>query len=308
MFEVMKIKTISILLSIFSLINGDSTIFCELQKTKKQEDIFQEIFAYKCLNKNIFDLEDDKIGRQIKLKCYDHDIDLESLPYQSIKNLPFTLQYDIIVLEHCSLILSTKSSMQKYLLINNDFSKNITKVTFKEDPGPSSNEKGAAIELPNELHKIFPKVEQLTILHYNHLIVKPENQTWPPNLQKLKLIYLEKDQILPKFVNSNIVELVLEKSQISNISNIKYLNKLEVLTLYENNDMRNLPINVLRNLKSLKQLTISRLHQLRQFDLRIIEGLKNLTYLKIEDTSLSKRKFNFALPKLEEIILIKTMK
>ena len=299
---------ISILLSIFPLINGDSTIFCELQKTKKQEDIFQEIFVYKCLNKNIFDLEDDKIGRQIKLKCYDHDIDLESLPYQSIKNLPFTLQYDIIVLEHCSLILSTKSSMQKYLLINNDFSKNITKVTFKEDPGPSSNEKGAAIELPNELHKIFPKVEQLTILHYNHLIVKPENQTWPPNLQKLKLIYLEKDQILPKFLNSNIVELVLEKSQISNISNIKYLNKLEVLTLYANNDMRNLPINVLRNLKSLKQLTISRLHQLRQFDLRIIEGLKNLTYLKIEDTSLSKRKFNFALPKLEEIILIKTMK
>ena len=308
MFEVMKIKTISILLSIFPLINGDSTIFCELQKTKKQEDIFQEIFVYKCLNKNIFDLEDDKIGRQIKLKCYDHDIDLESLPYQSIKNLPFTLQYDIIVLEHCSLILSTKSSMQKYLLINNDFSKNITKVTFKEDPGPSSNEKGAAIELPNELHKIFPKVEQLTILHYNHLIVKPENQTWPPNLQKLKLIYLKKDQILPKFVNSNIVELVLEKSQISNISNIKYLNKLEVLTLYANNDMRNLPINVLRNLKSLKQLTISRLHQLRQFDLRIIEGLKNLTYLKIEDTSLSKRKFNFALPKLEEIVLIKTMK
>ena len=242
------------------------------------------------------------------MKCYDHDIDLESLPYQSIKNLPFTLQYDIIVLEHCSLILSTKSSMQKYLLINNDFSKNITKVTFKEDPGPSSNEKGAAIELPNELHKIFPKVEQLTILHYNQLIVKPENQTWPPNLQKLKLINLEKDQILPKFVNSNIVELVLEKSQISNISNIKYLNKLEVLTLYANNDMRNLPINVLRNLKSLKQLTISRLHQLRQFDLRIIEGLKNLTYLKIEDTSLSKRKFNFALPKLEEIILIKTMK
>ena len=299
---------ISILLSIFPLINGDSTLFCELQKTKKQEDIFQEIFAYKCLNKNIFDLKDDKIGRQIKLKCYDHDIDLESLPYQSIKNLPFTLQYDIIVLEHCSLILSTKSSMQKYLLINNDFSKNITKVTFKEDPGPSSNEKGAAIELPNELHKIFPKVEQLTILHYNHLIVKPENQTWPPNLQKLKLINLEKDQILPKFVNSNIVELVLEKSQISNISNIKYLNKLEVLTLYENNDMRNLPINVLRNLKSLKQLTISRLHQLRQFDLRIIEGLKNLTYLKIEDTSLSKRKFNFALPKLEEIVLIKTMK
>ena len=299
---------ISILLSIFPLINGDSTLFCELQKTKKQEDIFQEIFVYKCLNKNIFDLEDDKIGRQIKLKCYDHDIDLESLPYQSIKNLPFTLQYDIIVLEHCSLILSTKSSMQKYLLINNDFSKNITKVTFKEDPGPSSNEKGAAIELPNELHKIFPKVEQLTILHYNHLIVKPENQTWPPNLQKLKLINLEKDQILPKFVNSNIVELVLEKSQISNISNIKYLNKLEVLTLYENNDMRNLPINVLRNLKSLKQLTISRLHQLRQFDLRIIEGLKNLTYLKIEDTSLSKRKFNFALPKLEEIVLIKTMK
>ena len=304
----MKIRMISILLSIFPLINGDSTIFCELQKTKKQEDIFQEIFVYKCLNKNIFDLEDDKIGRQIKLKCYDHDIDLESLPYQSIKNLPFTLQYDIIVLEHCSLILSTKSSMQKYLLINNDFSKNITKVTFKEDPGPSSNEKGAAIELPNELHKIFPKVEQLTILHYNHLIVKPENQTWPPNLQKLKLINLEKDQILPKFVNSNIVELVLEKSQISNISNIKYLNKLEVLTLYANNDMRNLPINVLRNLKSLKQLTISRLHQLRQFDLRIIEGLKNLTYLKIEDTSLSKRKFNFALPKLEEIILIKTMK
>ena len=242
------------------------------------------------------------------MKCYDHDIDLESLSHQSIKNLPFTLQYDIIVLEHCSLILSTKSSMQKYLLINNDFSKNITKVTFKEDPGPSSNEKGAAIELPNELHKIFPKVEQLTILHYNHLIVKPENQTWPPNLQKLKLINLEKDQILPKFVNSNIVELVLEKSQISNISNIKYLNKLEVLTLYANNDMRNLPINVLRNLKSLKQLTISRLHQLRQFDLRIIEGLKNLTYLKIEDTSLSKRKFNFALPKLEEIILIKTMK
>ena len=308
MFEVMKIKTISILLSIFPLINGDSTIFCELQKTKKQEDIFQEIFVYKCLNKNIFDLEDDKIGRQIKLKCYDHDIDLESLPYQSIKNLPFTLQYDIIVLEHCSLILSTKSSMQKYLLINNDFSKNITKVTFKEDPGPSSNEKGDAIELPNELHKIFPKVEQLTILHYNHLIVKPENQTWPPNLQKLKLINLEKDQILPKFVNSNIVELVLEKSQISNISNIKYLNKLEVLTLYANNDMRNLPINVLRNLKSLKQLTISRLHQLRQFDLRIIEGLKNLTYIKIEDTSLSKRKFNFALPKLEEIVLIKTMK
>ena len=308
MFEIMKIRMISILLSIFPLINGDSTLFCELQKTKKQEDIFQEIFAYKCLNKNIFDLEDDKIGRQIKLKCYDHDIDLESLPYQSIKNLPFTLQYDIIVLEHCSLILSTKSSMQKYLLINNDFSKNITKVTFKEDPGPSSNEKGAAIELPNELHKIFPKVEQLTILHYNHLIVKPENQTWPPNLQKLKLINLEKDQILPKFVNSNIVELVLEKSQISNISNIKYLNKLEVLTLYENNDMRNLPINVLRNLKSLKQLTISRLHQLRQFDLRIIEGLKNLTYLKIEDTSLSKRKFNFALPKLEEIVLIKTMK
>ena len=40
----------------------------------------------------------------------------------------------------------------------------------------------------------------------------------------------------------------------------------------------------------------------------IIEGLKNLTYLKIEDTSLSKRKFNFALPKLEEIILVKTMK
>ena len=308
MFEVMKIKTISILLSIFPLINGDSTIFCELQKTKKQEDIFQEIFVYKCLNKNIFDLEDDKIGRQIKLKCYDHDIDLESLPYQSIKNLPFTLQYDIIVLEHCSLILSTKSSMQKYLLINNDFSKNITKVTFKEDPGPSSNEKGDAIELPNELHKIFPKVEQLTILHYNHLILKPENQTWPPNLQKLKLINLEKDQILPKFVNSNIVELVLEKSQISNISNIKYLNKLEVLTLYANNDMRNLPINVLRNLKSLKQLTISRLHQLRQFDLRIIEGLKNLTYIKIEDTSLSKRKFNFALPKLEEIVLIKTMK
>ena len=114
----MKIKTISILLSIFPLINGDSTLFCELQKTKKQEDIFQEIFVYKCLNKNIFDLEDDKIGRQIKLKCYDHDIDLESLPYQSIKNLPFTLQYDIIVLEHCSLILSTKSSMQKYLLIN----------------------------------------------------------------------------------------------------------------------------------------------------------------------------------------------
>ena len=308
MFEIMKIRMISILLSIFPLINGDSTLFCELQKTKKQEDIFQEIFVYKCLNKNIFDLEDDKIGRQIKLKCYDHDIDLESLPYQSIKNLPFTLQYDIIVLEHCSLILSTKSSMQKYLLINNDFSKNITKVTFKEDPGPSSNEKGAAIELPNELHKIFPKVEQLTILHYNHLIVKPENQTWPPNLQKLKLINLEKDQILPKFVNSNIVELVLEKSQISNISNIKYLNKLEVLTLYANNDMRNLPTNVLRNLKSLKQLTISRLHQLRQFDLRIIEGLKNLTYLKIEDTSLSKRKFNFALPKLEEIILIKTMK
>ena len=308
MFEIMKIKTISILLSIFPLINGDSTIFCELQKTKKQEDIFQEIFAYKCLNKNIFDLEDDKIGRQIKLKCYDHDIDLESLPYQSIKNLPFTLQYDIIVLEHCSLILSTKSSMQKYLLINNDFSKNITKVTFKEDPGPSSNEKGAAIELPNELHKIFPKVEQLTILHYNHLIVKPENQTWPPNLQKLKLTNMEKDQILPKFVNSNIVELELEKSRISNISNIKYLNKLEVLTLYANNDMRNLPINVLRNLKSLKQLTISRLHQLRQFDLRIIEGLKNLTYLKIEDTSLSKRKFNFALPKLEEIVLIKTMK
>ena len=308
MFEIMKIRMISILLSIFPLINGDSTLFCELQKTKKQEDIFQEIFVYKCLNKNIFDLEDDKIGRQIKLKCYDHDIDLESLPYQSIKNLPFTLQYDIIVLEHCSLILFTKSSMQKYLLINNDFSKNITKVTFKEDPGPSSNEKGAAIELPNELHKIFPKVEQLTILHYNHLIVKPENQTWPPNLQKLKLTNLGKDQILPKFVNSNIVELELEKSQISNISNIKYLNKLEVLTLYENNDMRNLPINVLRNLKSLKQLTISRLHQLRQFDLRIIEGLKNLTYLKIEDTSLSKRKFNFALPKLEEIILIKTMK
>ena len=298
----MKIKTISILLSIFPLINGDSTIFCELQKTKKQEDIFQEIFAYKCLNKNIFDLEDDKIGRQIKLKCYDHDIDLESLSYQSIKNLPFTLQYDIIVLEHCSLILSTKSSMQKFLLINNDFSKNITKVTFKED------EKSAAIELPNELHKIFPKVEQLTILHYNHLIVKPENQTWPPNLQKLKLTNMEKDQILPKFVNSNIVELELEKSRISNISNIKYLNKLEVLTLYANNDMRNLPINVLRNLKSLKQLTISRLHQLRQFDLRIIEGLKNLTYLKIEDTSLSKRKFNFALPKLEEIILVKTMK
>ena len=303
MFEIMKIKTISILLSIFPLINGDnSTIFCELQKTKKQEDIFQEIFAYKCLNKNIFDLEDDKIGRQIKLKCYDHDIDLESLSYESIKNLPFTLQYDIIVLEHCSLILSTKSSMQKFLLINNDFSKNITKVTFKED------EKSAAIELPNELHKIFPKVEQLTILHYNHLIVKPENPTWPPNLQKLKLINLEKDQILPKFVNSNIVELELEKSRISNISNIKYLNKLEVLTLYANNDMRNLPINVLRNLKSLKQLTISRLHQLRQFDLRIIEGLKNLTYLKIEDTSLSKRKFNFALPKLEEIILVKTMK
>ena len=308
MFEIMKIRMISILLSIFPLINGDSTIFCELQKTKMQEDIFQEIFVYKCLNKNIFDLEDDKIGRQIKLKCYDHDIDLESLSHQSIKNLPFTLQYDIIVLEHCSLILSTKSSMQKYLLINNDFSKNITKVTFKEDPGPSSNEKGAAIELPNELHKIFPKVEQLTILHYNQLIVKPENQTWPPNLQKLKLTNLGKDQILPKFENSNIVELELEKSQISNISNIKYLNKLEVLTLYANNDMRNLPINVLRNLKSLKQLTISRLHQLRQFDLRIIEGLKNLTYLKIEDTSLSKRKFNFALPKLEEIILIKTMK
>ena len=192
--------------------------------------------------------------------------------------------------------------MQKFLLINNDFSKNITKVTFKED------EKSAAIELPNELHKIFPKVEQLTILHYSHLIVKPENPTWPPNLQKLKLTNMEKDQILPKFVNSNIVELELEKSRISNISNIKYLNKLEVLTLYANNDMRNLPINVLRNLKSLKQLTISRLHQLRQFDLRIIEGLKNLTYLKIEDTSLSKRKFNFALPKLEEIILVKTMK
>ena len=94
MFEIMKIKTISILLSIFPLINGDdSTIFCELQKTKKQEDIFQEIFVYKCLNKNIFDLEDDKIGRQIKLKCYDHDIDLESLSYQSIKNNIFCLYY-----------------------------------------------------------------------------------------------------------------------------------------------------------------------------------------------------------------------
>ena len=62
MFEIMKIRMISILLSIFPLINGDSTLFCELQKTKKQEEIFQEIFVYKCLNKNIFDLEDDKIG------------------------------------------------------------------------------------------------------------------------------------------------------------------------------------------------------------------------------------------------------
>ena len=63
-----------------------------------------------------------------------------------------------------------------------------------------------------------------------------------------------------------------------------------MLTLYKNTGMRNLPTNTFRNLSSLKKLTISKFRQLRPFDLRIIEGLKNLTYIKIEDTILSKSK------------------
>ena len=120
---------ISIVLSILPFINGDN--ICELQKTKKQEDIFLEKFEYKCLNKTIFDLEDDKIGRQIKLKCYD----LERLPHQSMKQLPIITYYNIIVLEHCALMLSN-SSLQKYFkTMNTNFAKNITTVTFEGTVG-----------------------------------------------------------------------------------------------------------------------------------------------------------------------------
>merc|ERR1719510_1645348 len=102
--------------------------------------------------------------------------------------------------------------------MNSNFAKNITTVTFEGDPGStSSNEKDTTIELPSGLFEIFPNVEKLTILHYDHIILKPENQTWPPNLQKMKITNLEKDRTLPKFVNSNIVELELDKCQFSKI-------------------------------------------------------------------------------------------
>ena len=139
---------------------------------------------------------------------------------------------------------------------------------------------------PGDLKSMFPNVEELEIRHVDHIQTTSE-QNWPKSLAKLEIVNFMSSS-LPRFENSNIKELDLNKFEIlHDVSNVKYVTNLTEFTIYcKEHDNVSLARDTFQDNAKLETFIISDCPGVNVIDPLAFHNVKSLTKVKIEETNL----------------------
>ena len=190
-----------------------------------------------------------------------------------IKNNPCCIKDDVLKLTNCT---SWKNQ------VNKTVAKTITNLRLSYFE--------SEIVLPGNLREEFPNLEKLNIIGAKSTIESEEatdQQKWSKKLTLLEIHNIKGPLTLPNFANSNIKELQFNGcDNLTDISNISSLTKLEKLIFYRVNGLKSIPSGTFKENGKLKELVISSSFRKRPLALTedSFEGLINLQALEVVDT------------------------
>ena len=150
----------------------------------------------------------------------------------------------------------------------------------------SNHEMKTLNEFPGDMKSMFLNVEELEILHVDHIQTTSE-QIWPESLSKLEIVNFMSPS-LPRFENSNIKELHLNKFELlHDLSNVKSMTNLTEFTIYcKEHDNVSLTRDIFQDNPKLETFSITDCPGVNVIDPRAFYNVKGLTKVKIEETNL----------------------
>ena len=140
------------------------------------------------------------------------------------------------------------------------------------------------LELPGKMTDIFPNIKKLEIYKLGQISVTTmtEDHKWPEKLEHLDLISIRNMTKLPNFNQSNIISLDLNKcNNLDDISNVKFLPKLQNIILYKIKALEKLPPRIFQHNTALQKLVINNA-KITNLEPETWKGLENLRIFHLE--------------------------